>query len=198
MRGTPGSSKPFFGRSGTAGRSIIGPVSRRILGTVGLSAALLVTCLAATASADGVQSHPVDLLWTPDEQDTAPSSPTIHDWFDSTGSPFGAKPVETRTPRNQQFENTKRGKWFIYLPKGSPTQNPGICKGTFEITKNYVETTATSQTVTYDGELRLDGCTNTAKFRRAQPGRLGKVTGRSVCGVGSCSGGLRIRGRIRF
>jgi len=153
---------------------------------------------ATAAAAADVERHPVDLLWSPDQQDVFPSDSTIVDEFDSTGPPFGAQAVETRTPRDQMFDNTKRGKWFLYVKKRDVTQEPGVCKGTFEITKNYVETTATTQTVTYDGELRLEGCQRTAKFRRAQPGRLGKVTGRSFCTVGGCTGGLKIKGRIRY
>ena len=161
-------------------------------------AAVLLAAVPAAATAADVNRHPVDLFWAPEQQDIDQTSPVIVDEFDSTGPPFGSQAAETRTPRDQQFENTKRGKWFIYVKKRDVTQPPGVCKGTFEITKNYVETTATSQTVTYDGELRLDGCQQTARFRRAQPGRLGKVTGRSVCTVGSCTGGLRIKGQIRY
>ena len=178
---------------------MIGRVSRRILGTaVAFAAVLLSTAFAGATAAADVESHTVDLLWSPDEQDVSPDRPVIIDTFDSTGPPFGPQAVETRTSRDQMFENTKRGKWFLYVRKRNTSQDPGICKGDFEITKNYVETTATSQTVTYDGELRLDGCRNTRKFGRAQPGRFGKVTGRSFCTVGSCSGGLKIKGRIRY
>ena len=178
---------------------MIGPVSRRILGAAFAFATVVLSMVfsAATAAAADVESHPVDLLWSPDEQDIYPNQPVITDTFDSTGPPFGPQAVETRTPRDQMFENTKRGKWLLYVKK-RPSQAPGVCEGKFEITKNYVETTATSQTVTYDGELRLDGCRNSRKFGRAQPGRLGKVTGRSVCTASSCSGGLKIKGRIRY
>jgi hypothetical protein len=169
----------------------------RALQIAALAAVLVAVPGVATAAA-AVESHPVDLRWSPDAQDIYPSQPVIVDEFTSTGPPFGSQAVETHTPRDQQFENTKRGKWLLYLKKRDVTQEPGVCKGTFEITKNYVETTATSQTVTYDGEIRLEGCRRTARFRRAQPGRLGKVTGRSVCTVGSCTGGLRIKGQIRY
>lgn len=89
---------------------------KRVLGVaVAFAAVLLRTAFTGAASA-AVQSHPVDLLWSPNEQDIYPNRPVITDAFDSTGAPFGPQAVETRTPRDQQFENTKRGKWFLYAP----------------------------------------------------------------------------------
>ena len=165
---------------------------------IALAAAFLATVLAGSTTATAaVSGRPVDLLWSPDDQDIYPNQPVIVDEFSSTGPPFGPQAVETRTPRDQMFENTKRGKWVLYLKKRDLTQEPGVCKGTFEITKNYVETTATTQTVTYDGELRLVECRRTRKFAQARPARW-QVSGRSFCTVGSCSGGLKITGRLRY
>ncbi|HEX6116144.1 MAG TPA: hypothetical protein VFY99_03520 [Solirubrobacterales bacterium] len=176
-------------------------MSRRAPRTVSLAAILLLSVFAgatAAAKAGDVTRHSVDLVWTPDNQDLHPGTPTIVDTFDSAGAPFGDQAAETRTPRDQMFEDTKRGKWILYLRARRPSQDPGVCKGTFEITKDVLETTATTQTVAYDGTMRIDGCRNTRKFRRVEAGRLGKVTGKSFCTVGSCRGGLKIKGQIRY
>jgi hypothetical protein len=173
--------------------------------TVSLVAALsALFALGATAAgsdpdemerAGDVSRHRVDLRWKPDEQDIA-GGPIILDTFDSFGSPFGEKrPLETRTPRSQIGTDQRSGTWTVYL---TPGNNPGTCSGTFEVDRKVIETTATYQIVEFDGSARLRNCRGVRKFRNVEPGRLGKLTGRSECTAGGCGGGLRIRGRIRF
>ena len=148
-----------------------------------------------TDRAGDVSRHRVDLKWKPDSQDII-SGPVIVDTFDSFGPPFGEnRPVETHTPRNQIGTDERSGKWTVFLTRGD---NPGKCFGTFEVDRDVIETTPTSQTVDFDGTASLRGCSGARKFRNAVPGRIGKLNGRSFCTARGCNGALKVRGHIRY
>lgn len=149
----------------------------------------------AAASVRAVSKHNVDLLWKPDQQDIH-SGAIVFDTFDSFAPPFGhERPVETQTPRKQIGSDQRSGKWWVYLTKG---KNPGSCSGTFQVERNVIETTPTSQTVQYGGSLRLTGCKGVKKFSNVQPGRLGRLQGETLCTANHCRGGLEIVGTLRY
>src|SRR4051794_4694062 len=171
-------------------------MARRLV-SIPLAVVLLTGAFASSigaAKSAEVARHDVRLTWTPDNQDIVPG-PLVVDTFDSHGPPFGEKPVETRTPRSQIGQDTRSGKWRIFV---SPGSDPGRCVGTFDLDRDVLETTQTTQTVRYDGTVHIKGCVNSPKFRRAQPGKLGDVHGKSVCTATACTGGLKITGSIRY
>ena len=150
---------------------------------------------AETERAGDVSRHRVDLRWTPDAQDIV-GGPIILDTFDSFGPPFGEnRPVEIRTPRSQIGTDQRSGRWTVFLTRGN---NPGSCRGTYEVDRDVIETTPTYQIVKFDGSARITDCRGVRKFRKVEAGRLGKLTGRSECTVSGCGGALKIRGHIRF
>ena len=152
--------------------------------------------VAPSASSAKASSHPVDLLWKPDEQDIAPGNPTVLDTFDSFGPPFGKnKPVETKVPRSQVGTDTRSGRWEVTV---RPGQDPKRCVGTFEVDRDVIETTQTSQTVKFDGTARIDDCKGLKKFRDLKPGKLGHISGKSYCTKSGCTGGLKIKGTLRY
>jgi hypothetical protein len=149
-----------------------------------------------TARAGDASWHRVDLHWKPDALDVIRPNPIILDTIDSFGPPFGFnRPGEMRTPRSQIGTDQRSGKWKVFLTRGN---NPGSCFGTFALDRRVIRTTATYQIVKYDGAARLGGCRGVRKFRDVVPGRLGALTGRTVCRVRGCDGGLDIKGNIRY
>lgn len=165
-----------------------------------LSAALAGTAAGSnpggTERAGSGSWHRVDLRWKPDDLDIVAPNPTIVDTFDSFGPPFGdGRPGEFRTPRSQVGTDQRSGKWAVFLTRGN---DPGKCFGTFELDRNVIRTTATYQIVEYDGSAQLRGCRGVRRFRNVEAGRLGKLTGRTVCRARRCDGGLNIRGNIRY
>ncbi len=145
-----------------------------------------------------VKSHEVSMLWTPAEQDTNPSGPRILDTFVASGQPFGESLAKTSTPRALQSEKLKSGRWDIGEPAAQQGQREIFCEGTFVIEKTIVETTPGVRQVTkYDGDLRVKACYG-KKYHRAEPGHFAEVSGRVVCTTSSCTGGLKINGKIRY
>lgn len=175
------------------------PAMRR----VGLSILVIVVLVgaaltgpAATAKGGGGTSqHVVDVTWKPDKQDIVPNGDQVVDDFYSYGKPFGQKVrLTTTVSRDQVGTDRRAGEWVLFL-RGS---KPGRCFGTFDLKRDVIETTGTSQLVHYEGVAKIDKCQKSTKFGAVRAGKLGDVDGDSLCTASGCEGGLNITGRIRY
>ena len=171
----------------------------RIGVAVPVAALIVVSAFAGSTSvAKAPEYTEVELTWTPDAQDIAPGGPVVIDTFVSEGHPFGRHIVSTRNPRSQVGTDSRSGKWSIALDTNAQGVVTSNCHGTFVIERVVISTTTTEQTVHYGGILKIKGCTNARKFRQLEPGKLGELTGETVCTISRCTGELDIDGHIKY
>jgi hypothetical protein len=148
-----------------------------------------------TAKRAGVKTHDVNMFLAPAAQDVNPG-PIVVDQFSTEGPPFGYETFNTFTPRSQTGGLIRSGEWEVLINSGQ--QNQGACFGTFRIERNVIETTDDYQRVDYGGNLRIKGCRKAKEFKNVRPGKLGTLTGRTICTLRRCKGTLWIEGEIRY
>ena len=164
--------------------------------SIALIAALAVAGVAspgATAKpGDGGKRHAVDWTWRADTQDIVPGDQVL-DNFDRLCRPFGKqeRTLTTSTPRSQIGTDRRSGEWTLFL-------GDGRCFGSFDVDRNVIETTETSQTVSYEGTTKIEKCRKTPKFNGMKAGKIGTIEGDTVCTANGCRGGLIIKGSVRY
>lgn len=137
--------------------------------------------------------HAVNWTWRADAQDIVPGGNEVLDNFIAFGRPFGKKErtLTTSTPRSQIGTDRRSGDWTLFLGEGR-------CFGTFDVAREVIETTETSQTVSYNGTAKIDKCRKTSKLNGMKAGKIGTIDGETVCTAGGCQGGLVVKGTVRY